>query len=874
MWHDNLQAFWDGASLLAIGFDGAAEDDSRAGSSDVGVFASADETGPQMLIGIIEMVAARAPWYLVGLPAGHRYARLRRAGDPEGVNEVGLVLSADPIRGGEWRIAFAHAQLNAKSLFHFTSRPPNATENEVIGWAEGRIEGSMLWGVAQRCLVQRQAYSARIQIGPTRLFWPIKNRIEIDSNVSRPADIDVGNPRQQERAPAIYSKLKIDQPPAIRLRLFLRSAARSGDVFLRRLVLIHVMYQRRHLEDMNALRSENNEAIVEPLTIDRVYQHLPKTYQDAHAAVAIPDSIAAINLATALDNLEQADHAGFELVALPDTDGFIEVNFYGAVLGDDVGIASNAATEGDIVVRGRDPGGYPGARLFRVTEGGLQAYAADESEENTADVMRAASLQEDWSGNAVPPMQELSGHWELFCRRLQLPQTGERVERVLGETLGLFILAAWSTAFAEGPDEDQSTDTDSAFRSFDGFREAPAIISALARRRAQIVDPDILVSTERDRFVRSFAAHIGSSDLVARDLDPLAEFEAWQVLARPGVARQLLNIRVSLSGTAQEIRSRWSLVVKQLHDETRVEEIAQSYKERANEKRPSPEPALTAYLTRRRGGGEWTSLREAEVLARYCKEISDEWERIRQTIKLPGVTPSEARPRDTRDFKTLLASVEKLLDAGRKLEQVQHEVARINGEFQKLRTAGVLDGNILRVFEEKLSELVGSHLDDQVAEEVIVAIEAWAQLPNFLEDVAPRTRRSSGPDTRRKRDLLRDYVNRVYPSVPDPGQGSGFDRLRRELDKRIKTKLIPSGPVGKEREDLAVDLSRYADILLHHTAYCRIRELIGPDGSTGSSPRSISDVKLRLSTWPHRAADTWDRAMSLAEANFHGLPKL
>src|SRR5688572_21260690 len=108
MWHDNLEAFWDGANHLAVGFgSGSADNDSPAGPSGIGVFVAVDENHPLTLIGVLEATSAPIPWHLIGLPPSHRYVRLRRGDDPEGTNDVELILAQDAMRGGEWRVAIA-----------------------------------------------------------------------------------------------------------------------------------------------------------------------------------------------------------------------------------------------------------------------------------------------------------------------------------------------------------------------------------------------------------------------------------------------------------------------------------------------------------------------------------------------------------------------------------------------------------------------------------------------------------------------------------------------------------------------------------------------------------------------------------------------
>src|SRR5262249_9246551 len=150
------------------------------------------------------------------------------------------------------------------------------------------------------------------------------------------------------------------------------------------------------------------------------------------------------------------------------------------------------------------------------------------------------------------------------------------------------------------------------------------------------------VPTADHTFVHCYADCLGSPTLVAERLDPQAEFEAWQGLGKPHLARQFLNAQVCLTGSASDIRTQHELVAHELHDEVRVEEFAQSYKERPSATEQYED--LKAYLEVRRSG-DWITLTDAARIAKYCKDIEDEYERISRTVRMPEPASGEFRRR-------------------------------------------------------------------------------------------------------------------------------------------------------------------------------------------------------------------------------------
>ncbi|MGE0196389.1 MAG: hypothetical protein AB7P48_12285, partial [Methylocystis sp.] len=183
--------------------------------------------------------------------------------------------------------------------------------------------------------------------------------------------------------------------PRVILRLRIPDSIEESATLLGRCSVALAMNQRRRLKGWTLDQRAAGEPAVDPLTFEDIRQATgdPNEYPDAAETA---DPVVVGNLLALLIDPEEAEVDGIALrrsreKSAPGMGETVEIEFYGAALGDDVGLVCPAAGPGDLGVAPVDPGGPPFARLFRIEGDGLVARRATDDEGLLDELMRRAA---------------------------------------------------------------------------------------------------------------------------------------------------------------------------------------------------------------------------------------------------------------------------------------------------------------------------------------------------------------------------------------------------------------------------------------------------------------------------------------------------
>jgi hypothetical protein len=851
--HGNIEAFWHPASeLLAIGIsapDGEVGLDGRM--SEYAVFTAVAEGAEQFLASVVEP-RRHAFWTVLRLPRNHRYIHVRSLSEGDRIDDVAFLLVQDAdILDGDYRIAAALTGTHA-DVVHVRKFSDILPEEQIVQILSP-LFGDALVSIASHRQSRADGEHRTILVGPAKLIWPLDSRVQVEA---LPVEDDHSAPRRPPGQAAIQQFVATEDPPRARLRLYLNAGSDQSDLSLNRFTLVHVMHQRRFFELLYERRqqSRSRAAQVEALPLKTIRTWFKDEID--FDAVEADKSILVVNLASEIAAAGRGDKADIEVTVGKDTP-YVDVEFLCAALGDDIGIASSLATEGDFSVRPTDPGGDPRIRLFRLRIDRLEPLMVEGRDEMFRKIMAFATMEETRLG-AKPAQPSADGRrWAAFLQRLGLPPAIERL-RLSSNPIGALLLAAWSEII-----QGRRIDAVTVTSEFQQFRRAPALVAALARfprLSSGMNSPDSAAGSGEISLPRQIAATLGAPDLVPASIPATGWGNIWRALAEPDLAPRLITARISLDGESYDLRTMGE-VVQELYDEQRVNMALECGVDRAAQGlRAAQEStdALREYLDRRRKK-TWTPLSSVLRLRDIVREFVED---LSYAEGPEAAAPSETP--DERDFATTLAAVENLIAQAAKTLPSDGTVRSISNLFEARKRNSRLDRRSLRQMEQKLIGLLGVPGSDKLANELTETLERWAGLPDFTESMKPRLR-LLGDGARRKRDVVTAIVNRVRLSRPEDSRHD-FDLQRSELSRRIRQRLVDGRQAGQDLKDLANDLAAYGDILVHHRAWLALQDLTRKFGSLGHSPLELQRFNQRFTTWPLRAAEIWDEAKHLAAA--------
>lgn len=889
MWRERLDAFWDGGSSLVLGFFGVGDIASLvAPRHELIVTSSAgtDFKSGVTLLDVIDLRASPSKFWVMTLPPRHTHVSIRAR---EGEELLLQLVRETEIVGGEWRFLMTELpEPGRHDLFRVAAiaaaTKSDRFENEQIKRSGDRL----VWALRQKRQIEYVGrVAATMRLSPSRRVWP-SHEGSVTIEAIEPI---VGRPNRSDSAAfALVDLWQREVPPKIAMRIRVSGASDVIEASLRRMWVVHLMHQRRHLRDWIRTQRRAGDPIINPLTFEDLRNALNRP-DELPNAVDAPHWAALFNLSHVLKAQQEVEEDGATIRPLskarsPGGTTSVEIEFFGATLGDDVGIVSNWARDGDIIVSPEDPGGSLKARLLRVGVDGLVPATLDDRERLLDEVLaRAADLEADIShepgeGQAKESDIRQNAFITLLKSRLRSPALISSVAQSHWDDLApLAIAQLASIVEAAGAPAEEALQRIGGYAT---FRLDPVISSTLARRPDLIADvPSDLLGERHDtsgHLARRLGGVRGTPQLVSQNLDVPRQINAWRVLTESGIAQQLTAARISIAGP-NEIISEARAILATLSEESQIEECAESLEDQAADltleqgaesaaAREAAEQAeaLRRYLHNRKERGAWTTLEDAARFTSLVHAAITHRDSFRKDRAEPA--PQAAASVDKRKPLQLRTDIEARFEKLHQMTPVPPQLAALDAEYREYILPRKPSRQVLRDFEMQLIRLESDPGESKLLNECVSALESWAELPDFLSTVAPRV--SRGSSERASAAILANYINRTYPSLPRRDEGkTAFDTHRSAVAASVSDWLGPMGRPQVADPYVTKDVLAFADIMFFHRGFKAIhRALRELRSQAPDAPTYL--IEDGLARWPRGAAKSWDYAASVLRAH---LPK-
>ena len=881
MWRERLEAFWDGGASLVLGFFGVSDIAGLIAPRYEFVITSCannDFKSGVTLIDLVDIRTSASKFWVITLPPRHEHVSIRvREGD-----ELLLhLVRENEVVGGEWRLLMTELPQPGRDEFFRIAAVAAATKADRFEGEQIKRSGDRLvWALRQKRQVEYLGrVPAAMRISPSRRVWPSRESsvmIEaVEPVAGRPNRIDTA-------AFALLDLWQREVPPKVAIRIRVSGTGDDIEASLQRMWVVHVMNQRRHLRDWIRTQRRAGDPIINPLTFEDVRNALDDP-DELPNAVDAPHWAALFNLSHALTMREVVEEDGATIRPLPRTASpagnvAIEMEFFGATLGDDVGIVSNSARDGDIVVYPEDPGGSQKARLLRVGIDGLAAVAFDDNDPVLHEILaRAADLEADAAHEpgevrTTEADARRSSFIALLKSQVRSPALISSIAQARWDDLAPIAVAELAcTAAAGGPAAEEVLQRIGGYAA---FRLDPVVASIVARRPDLISDIQSELLGERHdtsgHLARRLGVLRGTPQLVAQNLDLPRQIQGWRVLTESGMAQQLTVARISLGGS-NDVMAEVGSIVATLTDESQVEERAESLEDDASElkeeegadsanARDATEKAegLRNYLRSSRELGTWIALEEAARLTDLIHAgIAHRDSFLKNRVES---APQAAAVADKRGPPQLRADIEARFEQIRAMVPAPAQLATLESEYRDYILPRKPSRRVLRDFEAQLIRLESEPGENKLLDECVLALENWASLPDFLSTIAPRMSHDADTIQSSRSTLLTNYVNRTYPSLPKrDGRGTSFDNHRGALKDSISDRLGLKGRNPVAEANFTKDLLAFADILFFHQSFKAIQGALHELQSRAPSAPTYL-IKDGLAHWPRGAAKSWEQA--------------
>jgi hypothetical protein len=665
-----LDAFWDGRRSFAI----VLLDEEGAGPGlrpDLAVVSARDAAfaAAATLVDSLGAARTRRGCCVFELPPGHAHVSLR-AGNGDELRFV-LLDEGAKLPGGETRLLLVETSETPGEPVAFRSAGLSA-RGDAERAARGEIArsgGRLVWALRQRRVVERREGAAALMHlwASERIFPAHQTRITVEA-IEAPA---TRGPASLKAPFAIMENwLRENGAPCPILRIRAPGALDQNDPLLARAAVAHVLHQRRWLGGWMRGQRALGEPIVDPLDPADIRRALgdpdekPETVEANRAIVVHNLARVVAGPETSFDGLavtRRAEESG--LVA--------DLHFFGASLGDDIGLVATSADAGDFGVVPNDPGGAPYVRLFRVESDGAAPRRIADEDRLLDEILRVATEAEREATGDAPSRDgdraaSAQGRRETLLAGLNaaLASAGYagrfHAARLWDIFEPLTMTSFVALAADAGPDGRAAL---TRLGGYDAYRADPALMDACVRRSALVRGAD--EADFRDfcggakPLLRRFLGLCRAPGVAAETLDLTAETGLWELLAETDVARRAIDARIELSGGADIARVAETTAL--LLPEAMVDRAAIYCDDLLVE---GEARSLRDYLARRRAGA-WTRLDEAARLAVIVDEANAYWRRLdtgraaaEPIVETRAPTPAPAKP------DGLLATMRNLLRRG------------------------------------------------------------------------------------------------------------------------------------------------------------------------------------------------------------------
>lgn len=610
--------------------------------------------GSAALVDALDAPRLRSGACVVELPPEHRHVILRAA---DGAELRFLLGDAEqPAEGGEMRLLLVEAaEVESEApIFRSVSLSARGDAERAARDQIARGGGRLVWAVRQtRKVERRDGAAALMRLAPAERIFPAQqSRIAVEAIDAPPTR----GPTTLKAPFAIMENwLRENGAPCPTLRVRVPSAVRSDPMFARSFVVI-VLHQRRWFRDWLREQRAAGEPSVDPLTVADIRRAIDDP-SERPEAVEGSQSIVVHRLAGLLGAADGACFDGVSVTRLTEGESGLvaDLHFFGAALGDDIGLVCTSADAGDFGVVPDDPGGAPYARLFRVESEGAAPRRLTDGDRLLDEILRcAADSEREAEGGALRREGERAASAQGRRERLLSGYNaalaacgyGGRFQATrLWDMLEPLMMAGFvALAQDAGPEGRAAL---ARLGGYDAYRADAALMEACARR------PELTRVASEARFrdycgparplLRRFLALCGAQGLAAADIDLGAEARLWALLDHTNVAQRLISARIELSDAGDS--ARLDEAARLLLDEAIVERAAiycddlQLYDEART---------LREYLERRRAG-RWTRLEDAARLCIIVDDANTYWrrpqaERVVAAVETRAPAPAAQKP--------------------------------------------------------------------------------------------------------------------------------------------------------------------------------------------------------------------------------------
>ncbi|MBG0799052.1 hypothetical protein IYX23_15385 [Methylocystis sp. L43] len=662
MWREQFDYYWDGRRRLAIGwFEGA---ERAAVRPELTVVSARDErfTSAPTLIDVIGAARWRARIIVVDVPSEHRFVRLTAADGAELI----LALSAERElpQGGDWRLLLTllpDAGGADPVAFRLAAFPARGDVERLSREQTAAAGARLVWAIGQRRVVERADNAVVIRLAPARRIFPAyQSRLVLEA-----APFESSAAADAREAPFAIMEhwLRESGAPRIILRLRIPDSIEESATLLGRCSVALAMNQRRRLKGWTLEQRSAGEPAVDPLTFDDLRQATGDPHEHPDAAETA-EPVVVGNLLALLVDPDEAEVDGIALrrsreKAAPGMGETAEIEFYGAALGDDVGLVCPAAAPGDLGVAPVDPGGPAFARLFRVEGDALAPRRATDDEGLLDDLMRrAADAARAATGAAARAVAEraagLKGRRDKFvaslngalaraevAARFEPPGLWDALEPLAQASFAALVIGETGPARARLQQ----------LGGYGAFCADPALAAVIAEggEFAQFTRPSAEAAPARSApsLLARYLDACGAQGMAPAGVDATQEARLMRALLKEPDVAALREARVALAiddGVRREAAKAARLII----DPAAVERARAHFAEAGA---TDAADMLEAYLDLRRAGG-WAPPHEAPTLAALVARAGVE----RDVARLEAESLAQAPPAQERS-KGLFAAM-------------------------------------------------------------------------------------------------------------------------------------------------------------------------------------------------------------------------
>jgi hypothetical protein len=415
MWQEQLDYFWDGGRRLALGFfdsdDGARENAPHPQLTIISAQDDAFRHAPTF-IDLIDSARWRSRIIFIDLPADHHFLRLTapdgaqltvelcRGPDRPAANDWRLLTLLAPPPGGGEAIGLRVTTLSARGDLDRLAREQIAAAGTRLVWAIGQ----------RRAVAQTDDGFMLARLTPATQEYPAEqNRLMLEAKFY---DAETAGDSRDAPFAIMQHWLAENGAPRAILRLRLAESLEESATLLGRVSVAMALRQRQRLNGWTQAQKQAGEPVIDPLTFEDIRQATgaPAEHPDA---VEAGEAIVVVNLLNLILDPDATDAAGVAVRraganrAGATSGETIEIDYYGAALGDDIGLVCPSASQGDLGVTPADPGGSPFVRLLRVESDALAPRRLSDDDPLLDDMLRrATSAAKTTSGAAARAVAE------------------------------------------------------------------------------------------------------------------------------------------------------------------------------------------------------------------------------------------------------------------------------------------------------------------------------------------------------------------------------------------------------------------------------------------------------------------------------------